>query len=305
MSSLTPLTPGDGIGFIGLGHMGVPMVRRLLGGGYRVTGFDVSPDQGTALDGAEGYRRAPSLQEMVEDVRAVILMVPNSAVVDAVLIGSGLLDLVHEHAPEAVVVDMSSSKPSETVRMSAEAVQRSVSFIDAPVSGGVPGAVAGTLTIMVGGPADLDAVMRPALEQIGRNVVHAGAIGAGHALKAINNLLSGSSLIASSEAMVIGTKFGLDPTVMMNAINGSSGQSWSTQQKWPRYIIPRDFTSGFTMNLLLKDIRIATELAEQVGVPAPHAHLTESIYAQAIEWMPGADHTDMHRWVEHESGVES
>src|SRR5690606_18848809 len=117
--------------------------------------------------------------------------------------------------------------------------QRGVLFIDAPVSGGVPGAREGTLTIMVGGPQEVDDTVRPALERIGSSIVHAGGVGAGHALKAINNLLSAASLIASSEAMVIGREFGLDPTVMMDAINGSSGRSWTTLLKWPRYIIPR------------------------------------------------------------------
>lgn len=298
------LAAGDRIGFIGLGNMGVPMVRRLLGGGFLVNGFDVNAAQGTALEGEEGYTRVGSIEELVTGARMLILMVPNSTIVEAVLIGSGLLDAVREHAPECIVVDMSSSKPAETVRMGEEATTRGVRFIDAPVSGGVPGATEGSLSVMVGGPAQLDELVRPALDRIGSNVVHAGEVGAGHALKAINNLLSAASFIASSEAMVIGTQFGLDPTVMADAINGSSGRSWSTILKWPRYVIPREFNSGFTLGLLLKDVRIATELADQLGVPAPSAKLTESIFAQADEWMPGADHTDIHRWVEHDSGVE-
>lgn len=305
MTSSTPVVPGDAVGFIGLGNMGVPMVTRLLDGGFRVHGYDVNAQQGTVLDGRDGYERAASVEELVEGTRAVILMVPNSTIVEKVLVDGGLLDAVREHASASVVIDMSSSKPTETVRMAGEADRRGVAFIDAPVSGGVPGARDGSLTIMVGGPQELDDVVRPALECIGSNIVHAGGIGAGHALKAINNLLSASTLIASSEAMVIGQKFGLDPTVMAEAINGSSGRSWSTMMKWPKYVIPRSFTSGFTMGLLLKDIKIATELAEQLDVPAPHARLTESIYESAIDWMPEADHTDMHRWVEHESGVEN
>jgi 3-hydroxyisobutyrate dehydrogenase len=304
MTVLVPAVPGDAIGFIGLGNMGVPMVNRLLEGGFVVHGYDVNADQGAALDGRDGYVRTGSVQELVEGTRAVILMVPNSMVVEKVLIDGGLLDAVRDHAPESIVVDMSSSKPTETVRMAQEAEQRSVSFIDAPVSGGVPGAREGSLTIMVGGPEELDDVVRPALERIGSKIVHAGGIGAGHALKSINNLLSASTLIASSEALVIGQKFGLDPSVMADAINGSSGRSWSTMTKWPKYVIPRTFNSGFIMSLLLKDIRIATELADELGVPAPHARLTESIYQSAVDWMPDADHTDMHRWVEHESGVE-
>ncbi|NLA66242.1 MAG: NAD(P)-dependent oxidoreductase, partial [Leucobacter sp.] len=264
-----PLAAEDRIGFVGLGNMGVPMVRRLLSGGFQVQGYDVNPEQGAALEGEAGYTRVGSIEQLVTGARMLILMVPNSAIVEAVLLGSGMLDAVREHAPECIVVDMSSSKPAETVRMGEEAASRNVRFIDAPVSGGVPGATEGTLSVMVGGPAELDAIVRPALDRIGSNVVHAGAIGAGHALKAINNLLSGASFIASAEAMVIGQKFGLDPQVMSDAINGSSGRSWSTMLKWPRYVIPRQFNSGFTLGLHLKDIRIATELADQLGVPAP------------------------------------
>jgi 3-hydroxyisobutyrate dehydrogenase len=183
--------------------------------------------------------------------------------------------------------------------MADEASQRGVEFIDAPVSGGVPGARDGSLSVMTGGPEELHDVAHPALELIGSHVVHAGAIGAGHALKAINNLLSGSTLIASAEAMVIGQRFGLDPTIMMDVINGSSGRSWSTLTKWPRYVIPRTFDSGFALSLLLKDIRIATALADEVGVSAQHAQTTESLYQRAAEELSDdADHTDIHRWVE-------
>lgn len=300
-----PLGAGDRIGFIGLGNMGVPMVRRLLEGGFAVSGYDINETQGTALDGATDYQRAATLEEAVAGTRALILMLPDSTVVEKVLLGAGLLDVMAQHAPDSVLIDMSSSRPSETVRMAGETQQRGVPFMDAPVSGGVPGAVTGSLTVMTGGPQELHERMLPALERIGSNVVHAGDTGAGHALKAINNLLSGSSLVASSEALLIGTRFGLEPEVMMEAINGSSGRSWSTLTKWPRYVIPRTFDSGFELALLLKDIRIATDLAEQVGVPASHARLTESLFASAADALPAhADHTDIYRWVEQTTAEE-
>ncbi|WP_109471979.1 NAD(P)-dependent oxidoreductase [Ornithinimicrobium cavernae] len=305
MSADDVLTAGDRIGFIGLGNMGVPMVQRLLDGGFTVSGYDINEAQGTALDGAAGYHRAANLVGTVTGTRSLILMLPDSTVVEKVMLGAGLLDVMAQHAPESVLVDMSSSRPSETVRMAGEAAQRGVPFMDAPVSGGVPGAVSGSLTVMTGGPRELHERVLPALERIGSNVVHAGDAGAGHALKAINNLLSGSSLVASSEALLIGTRFGLDPEVMTQAINGSSGRSWSTMTKWPRYVIPRTFDSGFELALLLKDIRIATDLAEQVGVPAAHARLTESLYASAADTLPAhADHTDIYRWVEQTAAQE-
>lgn len=299
MTSGEPLRPGDRIGFIGLGNMGVPMVQRLLGGGFVVNGYDVNPGQGIALDGHDRYTRTGTLADLVRGTRAVILMLPDSAVVETVLLNDRLLDTLKDEAPESLLIDMSSSHPGETVRMAGESQARGVPFIDAPVSGGVPAARDGSLTIMTGGPDELHALAHPALELIGSHVVHVGGTGAGHAMKAINNFLSASTLVASAEAMVIGQRFGLDPQVMMDVLNGSSGRSWSTLTKWPRYIIPRTFDSGFALSLLLKDIRIATALAGEVGVPAPYARTTESLYQRAVDEMPGdADHTDIHRWVE-------
>jgi len=294
-----PLAPGDVIGFVGLGNMGVPMVLRLTGAGYRVQGFDSGEGAGVALDGVDGYSRAATLSEMAAGAKAVILMLPNSAIVAQVLLDDGLLDVMGEGS---TLIDMGSSQPAETQRMAKEAESRKVRFIDAPVSGGVPAAKDGSLTVMVGGPREWADACWPALEQIGKQVVYAGQIGAGHALKALNNLLSASHLLASSEALVIGTSFGLDPQVMMDAINESSGRSWSTLTKWPRYILPRTFTSGFLLRLLVKDTRIAVELAHSSGVSAPHAEATLALWQAAAEEMPAdADHTDIHRWVERHS----
>lgn len=293
------LAPGDSVGFVGLGNMGEPMVRRLLGGGFRVRGYDVVPEHGADLEGVDGYVRAADIPELVEGAEAVVLMLPNSAVVDQVLVGDGLLDTMAAAGRGAVLVDMGSSMPRETVRMHAVAAEKGVELVDAPVSGGVPAAREGTLSVMVGGSRALFERVEPALSLIGSHVGLVGDIGAGHALKAINNLLSASTLVASAEAMTIGKAFGLGPETMMDVINESSGRSWSTMTKWPRYIIPGNFDSGFAMELLLKDIRIAAGLAEDLGVAAPHADLTVELYRRAVEELaPGADHTDIHRWVE-------
>ncbi len=291
--------PGDTIGFVGVGNMGAPMAQRLLEAGFHVQGYDASPDGGAVLDGQDGYSRAPSLEAAAKDASAVVLMLPNSAVVASVLIDEGLLDAMAEGS---MLVDMGSSQPEETQRMAVEAEQRGVRMIDAPVSGGVPAARDGSLTIMVGGPDSWVAEFRDMLAVMGGHVVHAGSIGAGHALKALNNLLSASHLLASSEALVIGTKFGLDPEVMMDAINGSSGRSWSTMTKWPRYVLPRTFTSGFLMSLLVKDTRIAVALGRSTGVVAEHSAATLALWERALEELPpNADHTDIHRWVEQNS----
>lgn len=300
-TGVSAIAPGDLIGFVGLGNMGMPMVLRLVNAGYRVHGFDSEEAAGATPDAVDGYSRAATLAEAAADAKAVILMLPNSAIVAQVLLDGGLLDAMDNGS---TLIDMGSSQPDETQRMAKEAESRGIRFIDAPVSGGVPAARDGSLTVMVGGPREWAHQCWPPLEQIGKHVIYAGPIGAGHALKALNNLLSASHLVASSEAMVIGTRFGLDPQVMMDAINGSSGRSGSTLTKWPRYIIPRNFRSGFPLRLLLKDTRIAVELARTSGVNAPHAEATLALWQAAAEEMPpDADHTDIHRWVEQHSEV--
>jgi 3-hydroxyisobutyrate dehydrogenase-like beta-hydroxyacid dehydrogenase len=202
------------IGFIGLGNMGRPMAGRLAAAGYQVRGFDASPDVMRSLGGSGGsggLAPAASLAEAGEPGR-VILMLPDSAVVERVLLGGddsgGLLGSLK---PGSLVIDMSSSDPLRTRELAGVLAGHDVTLIDAPVSGGVAGAVAGALTIMAGGPEDEVAAIRPVLETMGSRVVRAGDTGAGHAVKALNNLMSAAHLLASSEALIAGRRFGLDP----------------------------------------------------------------------------------------------
>lgn len=303
MTNDVPVQPGDQLGFIGLGNMGTPMILRLLAAGYRVVGFDQNPAASPEIDEQAMFTRAASLHAVIEGSRAVILMLPNSAIIEKVLIDGGLLAAMNDGD---MLIDMSSSQPSKTLEMAKAAAEAHVRFIDVPVSGGVPAARDGSLTLMAGGPAEWIEEFRPALEQIGKNIVIAGGVGAGHALKAINNMLSASTLIASSEALVVGARFGLDPTVMTDAINVSSGRSWSSLTKWPRYILPRTFDSGFLLSLLVKDTRIAVEIAHESGIPIPHAEKTLELWEQALsELGDTADHTDIHRWVEKRAKFET
>lgn len=297
------IRPGERVGFIGLGNMGTPMAARLLGGGYVVVGFDPNPAAGSQLEEHGGFERAASMAEACQGVKAIVLMLPNSAVVHTVLTEGSVFDSADLNA---LIIDMSSSQPSATVEETAEAVKRGLRMIDAPVSGGVPAARDGSLTIMAGGPqAWVDEAME-ILSLMGKHIVHAGDAGAGHALKAINNFLSASTLLASSEALVVGAKFGLKPDVMTDAINSSSGRSWSSQTKWPRYVLPRTFASGFLMSLLVKDTRIAVELARESGIPVPYAETTLQMWEQAMSELPdGADHTDIHRFVENHAGFQT
>jgi 3-hydroxyisobutyrate dehydrogenase len=285
-----PGLPGV-VGFVGLGRMGDPMVRRVAAGGVAVRGYDAAAG---ATEGLAGIVTAvDSAADAAAGAPVVILMLPDSDVVEKVVDG-GLLDALGDGA---LLVDMSSSEPLRTRTLARRVAERGVTLVDAPVSGGVSGARAGTLTIMVGGPADAAATLTPLLSLMGR-VRHVGDVGAGHALKALNNLMSAAHLLASSEAILAGERFGLDPAVMLDAVNGSSGRSGSTENKWPNYVLPETYDSGFTAGLMVKDIRIALGLAEATGAPSQLAARTVELWGRAVEQLgPGADHTEIVRWL--------
>lgn len=283
------------VGFVGLGRMGTPMVRRLAAAGVDVRGYDTAPRPELADDVTLVEKAAL----VAEGVPVVVLMLPDSDVVDAVLHGEGLLDAL---APGTVLVDMGSSEPLRTRALAEQVAGRGAVLVDAPVSGGVTGATAGTMTIMVGGPADVVAPLVPLFGVLGR-MRHVGPVGAGHALKALNNLMSAAHLLASSEALLAGQRFGLDPAVMLEAVNGSSGRSGSTENKWPNFVLPGTFDSGFALGLMLKDIRIALGLAEATGTPSALAARTVELWAEAAASLgPAADHTEIVRWLRQERG---
>jgi len=285
-----PVLP-SAVGFVGLGRMREPMARRLVAGGVAVRGHDAAPGPAEALAGV--VTLVNSAASAADGVPVVILMLPDSNVVETVVDG-GLLDALR---PGTLLVDMSSSEPLRTRGLAERVADRGVTLVDAPVSGGVPGARAGTLMIMVGGPRDAAATLQPLLALMGR-VRHVGGVGAGHALKALNNLLSATNLLACSEAMLAGERFGLDPAVMLDALNRSSGRSGATEDKWPKYVLPETYDSGFTAGLMVKDIRIALGLIEANGAASALAARTVELWGRAVAQLgPGADHTEIVRWL--------
>ncbi|HEX4252004.1 MAG TPA: NAD(P)-dependent oxidoreductase [Pseudonocardia sp.] len=288
---MSDATLPTGVGFVGLGRMGDPMVRRLVAGGVQVRAHDAAPVAVKALDGL--VAPAESAAAAADGAAVVILMLPDSDVVEAVLDG-GLLAAL---APGTLLVDMGSSEPLRTRALAERVGAHGATLVDAPVSGGVTGARAGTLAIMVGGPAEAVAGLAPLFELLGRPH-HVGEVGAGHALKALNNLMSAAHLLASSEAILAGERFGLDPTVMLDVVNGSSGRSGSTQQKWPKFIVPETYDSGFSAGLMVKDIRIALRLTEATGVPSALAERTVGLWVDAVDELGAdADHTEIARWL--------
>jgi 3-hydroxyisobutyrate dehydrogenase len=280
------------VAVVGLGRMGMPMAARLAEAGYTVRGFDAAA---VAVDPGSGITTSDSAAEAARGADVVVLMLPSSDVVEAVL-DDGLLDALE---PGSVLLDMGSSRPLSSRAVAGRVRSRGVAFVDAPVSGGVRGAQRGALTIMAGGPdPDVERV-RPVLDVLGTRVVHAGGVGTGHALKAFNNLLSASHLLATSEAVLAGQRFGLDPAVMLEAINLSSGRSGSSEVKWPQYVLTGTFDSGFGLALMLKDMKIATELADEQGSPIGLGHAAVDAWERAAEDLPDdADHTEIARWLD-------
>lgn len=271
------------------------MAARVAGAGYQVTGYDVSADACARWSETTGSRAASSPGNAAREARAVVLMLPDSDVVSRVLLQDGVLDVM---TPGNVLIDMSSSHPARTRQLAEQAKTRGIRFVDAPVSGGVSGARSGSLTVMVGGDDhDLDRV-RLLLSVMGARILHCGATGAGASVKALNNLLSAVHLLSVSEVMETVRRAGIDPETALSVFNASSGQSGSTLVKWPRYVLPGTFDSGFELSLMLKDIEIALDLAGTVDAARSLSQRAVDIWADAAaEVDRGADHTEIARWI--------
>jgi 3-hydroxyisobutyrate dehydrogenase len=285
------------IGFVGLGNMGIPMARRLVEAGYAVRSYDVSVDARERA-GEGGIPVAQSLGEVAAS-DTVVLMLPSSAIVQLVVDDPEFTTSVRAGS---LVVDMGSSEPAGTRAVSAQLAALGVGMLDAPVSGGVGGAEAGRLTIMVGGSTEDVDEATPWLAVLGRPV-HVGPIGSGDAVKALNNLLSAAHLWVTSEAMLVGQRFGIDPQVMPEVFNASSGRSGSTENKWPNYVLPGGYDSGFALQLMLKDMRIATQLARECGLPSRLGESAVELWDEAASGLdPAADHTEVARYLEKWAG---
>jgi 3-hydroxyisobutyrate dehydrogenase len=292
-----PATDRSVVSFIGLGNMGQPMAQRLVEAGYQVRGYDRSADALTELERHGGVAGRDAL-DVAKGAHTIVLMLPDSDVVDAVLdslLRGGVL------REGATVIDMSSSEPDRTRHNAARTADAGARLVDAPVSGGVRGAVAGTLTIMVGTDQPLTDDVTHLLEHLGRVVVVGGA-GSGHAAKALNNLLSASHLWLTSEAVLVGQRFGIDPEAFLGVVNGASGRSGSSEVKWPRFILPGTFDSGFAARLMLKDTKIATALADQLGLPTRLGDATVQAWTDACAELPAdADHTEIARYLQEQA----
>jgi len=290
------------IGFIGLGKMGAPMAARLVAAGHDLTVFDVSTDaRDRFLAGHAGHagRAAGSPREVAAASDVIVTMLPTSDAVRQAL--GGALDAFQ---PRTLVIEMSSGVPTITQALAAAVTGVGGALIDAPVSGGVARAITGELAIMVGGDSGAVARARPVLEAMGTSILPTGGVGSAHAMKALNNLVSAAGLLISVEALLIGKRFGLDPDVMVDVLNASTGVNNSTQKKLKPFVLSRSFDSGFSLELMVKDLTIALGIARDGGVAAPLSSLTRELWQAARAMDVGADHTAVARLSERLAGLE-
>ncbi len=262
------------VGFIGLGIMGMPMARNLLKAGFEVVAYNRTASKSEAL-AKEGARKANSPKELAMECPVVITIVSDTKDVTAVILGK---DGVIEGArPGSVVIDMSTISPKATREIAARLKEKGVSTLDAPVSGGDVGAVKATLSIMVGGDAEVFQRCRPIFEAMGNNIVHVGASGMGQTVKLMNQILVVGNLNAVVEALVFAQKSGADLDKAINAVKGGAAGSWQLANLGPR-IIKRDFSPGFMVDLVQKDLRLVMEAAAETGLPLPVTSLVNQMY---------------------------
>jgi 3-hydroxyisobutyrate dehydrogenase len=258
------------------------MSANLEKAGHSVQTFDIN-----------GTGNSRSAREAAKGAQILITMVP-----DGKAVRKAMLAALPGLAPGSIVIDMSSSDPATTRELGRLLKKKGVLMLDAPVSGAKAKAADGTLALMVGGEAKLLAKVRPVLKTMGTEIFHTGALGSGHATKALNNYLGAAGTIAGFEALLVGEKFGLDPKVLIDVINASTGKNSTTERKIPQQVFTGAFASGFQLALMTKDVGIAREIAREAGVETPYLKNTLKIWRDALSRLPaGADHTEMYQYL--------
>ena len=289
------------LGFIGLGNMGRPMASRLINAGYRLTVFDLRREAIEALR-AQGAQPAASPAEVASATDTVLLSLPTPPIVREVALGGN--GIVQGKAVKTMV-DLSTTGARMAQEIAAALLPRGITAVDAPVSGGVAGAMKGTLAVMVACSRARFADLEPLLKHLGKVFFIGERPGMGQTMKLANNLLSATALAATSEAIVFGVKSGLDPQTMIDVINAGSGRNSATQDKFPRAILPRTFDFGFTAGLMYKDLKLCLEEAESAGVPMWIANAVRHIWFQACNELGGEqDMTRIVQMIERWAGVE-
>mgnify|MGYP000164776602 FL=1 len=291
------MTQPQRIGFIGLGMMGTPMTACLAKAGFQL--FLADADAGRLRDVQATLNASALTPENAKSLDILITMLPNSTIVENVLLGEG--GWAASLAPQAVVIDMSSSEPARSRDLGQTLKTHNLQYLDAPVSGGVKRAVDGSLAILVGGDAEVMQQCRPVLDAMGKNILHIGDAGSGHAAKALNNFVSAAGLMATVEALHVAKRFGIDPGVMVDVLNASSGGSNTSLNKAKQFMLSGTFGSGFSMQLMNKDLKIAKGLSDALEYPMIFGQSAIKVWNDvAQDATPTTDHTEMYRMLANE-----
>ena len=291
------------VAFLGLGDIGAPMASHIARGPFDLVVWNRTASRAEDFVREHQARIAKTPAEAVRDAQVVITCLPSSVEVEAVLHGeNGMLESLRKGT---VLIDCTSGDPPTSRSIAAELGGRGVEFIDAPVSGGTTAAKAGTLTVMCGGEESVFERVRPVMEAFGRKIVHAGPVGSGDALKAVNNALLAVHILSAAEGLAVLVKAGVDPKVALEVINASSGRSNTSENLIPQRVLTRAFPRTFRLALLEKDIGIAAVLAEDLDVRTPLISLTAERFHEAREMLgEKADHVEAVKMVEQENGIE-
>lgn len=281
------------VGFIGIGTMGWPMAANLVKAGFEVTVFDLDPARSARFVREVGGKATDSLADIALQ-EVVVTMLPTGRIVREVLEQGQQGAFLQSARKGLIVVDMSSSEPTGTRQLAAVMAAKGVVLLDAPVSGAEPRAKAGTLTIMIAGD-DKAAIekVKPVLSAMGNRLFEVGGSGSGHACKALNNLLGATAFAATSEAVLIAERFGLDPKVLVDILNVSTGKSFISELVMKEHVLEGKFATGFKLGLMAKDVQIAADLARAVGLESPVTHMVNQRWAQALDALGfDADNTE-------------
>jgi 3-hydroxyisobutyrate dehydrogenase len=292
------------VGFIGLGVMGLPMARHLAAAGYPLTAYDTNPQALDRLDrSSSGTVTAASPQQVAASSDIVITMLPSGREVESVVFGPQ--GLAEGFRPGSLLLDTSSSDPSDTKTTAKRLKDMGVDMVDAPVSGAEIGALNAELVFMVGGEQAGVERVRPLLEALGDRVFHLGPIGSGHAMKSINNMITAATFLATAEGLVIGARYGLEPAAMTGVLNSSTGMSWVSRTHIVQRILSRRFDDPFKFDLMVKDIDIALRLASELGLSMDLSQANQEAWHRTqSEIAPGSSVSELVRRLEIRTEVE-
>jgi 3-hydroxyisobutyrate dehydrogenase len=292
------------IGFIGLGVMGLPMAQHLAAAGYPLTAHDIDAAALSRLRSSHPEVQVAASPKAVAGASDIVItMLPSGREVRDTVFGSG--GLLEGFAKGNLLLDTSSSEPWYTKEVASGLTAAGVAMVDAPVSGAEAGAVAAELVFMVGGESESVRRVRPLLDVLGRKVFHLGPVGAGHVMKSINNLITAVTFLATAEGLVIGKGYGLDPRVMNEVLNESTGMSWISRNHIPQRILTRRFDDPFKFDLMVKDINIALNVANGLRLDVPLSAQAQMLWQETQAGLPkGSSVSELVRALEIRSGIE-